>query len=143
MPVHAILEPDTTFAGGVVYAGNTWQVRHNQLSGNTEGKRRKMIEALQDTAFDNVMDVDDLPTDDQEWPDHPDNGQLGYNTYDDQFRRPDDSLIDERAFYFQRTQNQLFLIHRSVVCDIVLEQENDPTLGGNDRYSLELRRTNG
>jgi len=140
MPVHAIIPPDATYAGGVVYGGNTWRVRHNQLTGNTEGKRRKMIELLQGTAFDNAMDVDTLPIDDPERPDHPDNAQLNYNTYDDQFRRPDDSLIDERAFYFQRTQNQLYLIHRSIVCDIVLAQANDPALGGNDRYSLQLTR---
>jgi hypothetical protein len=138
MPVHAIIPPDATYAGGVVYGGNTWRVRHNQLSGNTEGKRVKMREALQDTAFDILVDVSNLPVDDPERLDHPDNAAEGLNTYDSQFYKPDGSLIMERRFYYKRNQNTTYLVHRRVVCDIILEQENDPTLGGNDRYALVL-----
>lgn len=134
MPVHAIIPPDETIAGGIVYAGNTWTINHNQLTGNAEGKRRKMIEALQDR-LDNRQNVDDLPLDD---PDHPDNSP-GFNTYDDLYRRPDDSIIDELYFFYQQNPQTLWLVGRGIVCDIVLAVENDPTLNGNDRYSLILK----
>ena len=141
MPVHAIIPPDATVAGGVIYAGNTWVVTHNQLSGNTQGKIDKMRENLQELAFDVRVDWEDLPIDDPERLDHPDNAALGLNTYDDPYKRPDDSLIDERAFYYKRNNNLTYLIHRSIYCDIILVMANDPSIGGNDRYSLVLSRT--
>ena len=134
MPIQAIIPPDSTIAGGVVIGGNTFTVNHNQLTGNAEGKRRKLIEALQDV-LDTVIDVADLPLDD---PDHPDNSPA-FNTYDDYYRRVDDSIIDELYFFYQKG-GQHKIICRNVVADIILSVTNDPTLGGNDRYSIQLSR---
>ena len=141
MPVQAIIAPDSVIAGGVRIGGQDFTVRHNQLSGNTEGKRRKLIERLQEDVLDSRMDESTLPVDDPERLDHADNAALGYNTYDDSFRRGDDSLIDERAFYWQQNPQKTWLIHREIYCDIELILVNDPTLGGNDRYSLALSST--
>ena len=143
MPVHSVIPPDSTIAGGVVYAGNTWVVNHNQLTGNTQGKLDKMRENLQELAFDVRVDWTSLPVDDPERKDHVDNAALGLNEYGDPYKRPDGSLIDERIFYYKRNNNLTYLIHRSVYCDIILVMANDPSIGGNDRYSLALSRTNG
>lgn len=141
MPVHAIIPPDATIAGGVNLGGTVYTVRHNQLSGNTEGKRRKLVERLQDV-LENRIKTTDLPLEDSEHPDHADNAGLNYNTYSDPYRRPDDSLIWEKAFYYRKNAGNIWLVHRPVGCDIVLVMENDPTLGSEDRYSLVLQVLN-
>ena len=123
----------------MVIGGQSYTVSHNQLTGNTEGKRRKLIERLQENAFDSRQLEDTLLVDDPERLDHPDNAALGLNTYVDPFRRPDDSLIDELIFYWQQNPSKIWRIHRSVWCDIILAMENEPSLGGKDRYSLNLR----
>ena len=141
MPIEAFIEPDEIIAGGVVIYGQTYTVRHNQLSGNTQAKLRRLREMLQELAFDNRMHTDDLPLDDPEHPDHPDNESLGYNEWDDPFwRSTDGSFIDEKRFYYRQNPQNLWLIHRAKICDIILLLENDPTLGGNDRYLITVMR---
>lgn len=137
MPVQPIIEPTATIAGGVRVGGVDYTVNHNQLSGNTEGKRRKLIELMQDNIFDVRILTTDLPQDD------PDRDDVGFNTYDNPYRRGDDSLIDERIFYWQQNPQKKWLVNRSIYADIILVQASDPTIGGNDRYALVLRRTRG
>jgi hypothetical protein len=133
MPVQALIEPTATIAGGVVLGGQTYVVNHNQLSGNTAGKIAKATELLQER-LDSRINVDDLPVDDPEHPDHADNAGLGYNAYFDPVG------IAERMFYWQKNPSQVFLVHRNILVSIVLVMANDPSIGGEDRYALELRR---
>jgi hypothetical protein len=134
--IQAIIPPDEIIAGGVVVGGETYTVRHNQLSGPAEQKIERLRQNLMEFALQNATNVNDLPADDPEHPDHPDNASLGYNTHDDQHRKPDGSLILERAYYYQKNPSTVFLIHQNTMVEVDLVLENDPTLGGNDRYSL-------
>jgi len=130
---HVVLTPNINIAGGVVIGRQIYQVGHQ--NGNVENKRRRALELLQGI-LDNKQNAFDLPTDD---PHHPDNTPA-LNEYDDEWRRPDDSLIDELYFYYRQNPATLHIICRGILADIILEVENDPTLGGEDRYSLQLRR---
>lgn len=129
------VEPTATIAGGIIMGGQTWTVNHNQLTGNTEGKRVKCEAAIQELV-DSRTNVNDLPADDPEKPGHPDNAALGYTEY------TDPAGIAERAFYW-KDGPRTWLIHRTHLITIVLVQAGDPTLGGNDRYSINQVRLSG
>ena len=133
MPVQYTIPPDLTLAGGVALGGTEYTVNHNQLSGNTAGKLAKITELLQEV-LDSRINTDDLPLDDPEHPDHADNAALNYNTYSDL------TGIQEQRFYWQENPSKLHLIHREIFVEIILVLANDPILGGEDRYSLSLRR---
>jgi hypothetical protein len=128
MPVEGIISPDTVLAGGIVWQGNVWTVSHSQLSGNTAKKIATLTERLQDV-LDVVTNIDDLPTDE---PTHPNQGPP-FATYQDK------TGVQERYFYWE-DRNTTYLVERPVFVEIILTTQNDPELGGNDRYTLRLRR---
>ena len=145
VPVTAIIPPDTVIAGGVRLGGKETTVGHNFLTGNPAGKREKLIIALQeylDHRGDDYVNVNDLPADD---PDHPDHVDFALPILTDHLGITDDGTstlitVKDRLFIWDDGPNKKYLVSRSIACGIILVQENDPSLGGEDRYSLMFER---
>ncbi len=136
--ITGIIPPDATIAGGIRLAEQTFTVNHNQLSGNTQGKIIRLQEMLADVLDDRFQITGPgatFPPDDPDHPDSPDNPGT-YNTYGDLYERPNGSWIDEATYYWQQNPQRLWIVYRNTVAQIILEVENDPTLGGNDRYAI-------
>jgi hypothetical protein len=137
MPIKESIPPDDTYAGGVVIGDVEYKVRHTQLSGNTESKIAKLRLDLQEYAFDNRQDPRNLPTDDEDYVADINNVPTHIPYYTELEPVPGEP-IRERRFYYRPKPQEIWVISRASVCYIVLVLANDPTLGGNDRYSIQV-----
>jgi hypothetical protein len=139
MPIQAIIPPDEIFAGGVIIGGVEYKVRHSQLSGNTEAKITKLRLDLQEFAFDNRQDPRDLPTDDEDYVADINNvpAHIPYST---ELEPIPGEPIRLRRFYYRPKPQEIWVISRNATVTIDLVLENDPALGGNDRYQITVTR---